>query len=131
MSYLVANPRTYSKTCLKRLLSKRPKNGFQDQLSLNAGRKYCIAECSKGGILQYFRPALSYHLSLRSLFCLFLSDRLRQVLLFFLAIMTTCHTTILHSFSVANLVRLKSAFSAAKTNRNIEMMDLACINVLL
>ena len=30
-----------------------------------------IAECSKGSILQYFRPSLSYHLSLRSLFCLF------------------------------------------------------------
>ena len=32
--------RTYSKTCVKRLLSKRQKNGFQDQLSLNAGQKY-------------------------------------------------------------------------------------------
>ena len=41
-----------------------------------------IAECSKGSILQYFRPSLSYHLSLRSLFCLFLSGRLRQVLLY-------------------------------------------------
>ena len=38
-----------------------------------------IAECSKGSILQYFRPSLSYHLSLRPLFCLFLSGRLRQV----------------------------------------------------
>ena len=38
-----------------------------------------IAECSKG-ILQYFRPSLSYHLSLRYLFCLFLSGRLRQIL---------------------------------------------------
>ena len=32
---------SYSKTCVKRALSKRPKNGFQDQLSLNAGQKYC------------------------------------------------------------------------------------------
>ena len=32
-----------------------------------------IAECSKGSILHYFQPSLSYHLSLRSLFCLFLS----------------------------------------------------------
>ena len=32
-----------------------------------------IAECSKGSILQYFQPSLSYYLSLRSLFCLFLS----------------------------------------------------------
>ena len=40
-----------------------------------------IAECSKGSILQYFQPSLSYHLSLRSLFCLFFSCRLRKVLL--------------------------------------------------
>ena len=40
------------------------------------------AECSKGSILQYFRPALSYHFPFRPLFCLFLSGRLRQVLLF-------------------------------------------------
>ena len=40
-----------------------------------------IAECSKGSILQYFRPSLSYYLSLRSLFCLFLSGGFRQVLL--------------------------------------------------
>ena len=39
-----------------------------------------IAECSKGSILQYFRPSLSYHLPLRPLFCLFLSGGLRQVL---------------------------------------------------
>ena len=40
-----------------------------------------IAECSKGSILQYFRPSLSYYLSIRSLFCLFLSGRFTQVLL--------------------------------------------------
>ena len=38
-----------------------------------------IAECSIESILQYFGPSLSYHLSLRSLFCLFLSGSLRQV----------------------------------------------------
>ena len=32
------------------------------------------AHGSSGSILQYFRPSLSYHLSLRS-FCLFLSGR--------------------------------------------------------
>ena len=37
---------TYSRTCVKQPLSKRQKNVFQDQLSLNAGQKYCI--------LQYF-----------------------------------------------------------------------------
>ena len=41
-----------------------------------------IAECSKGSILQYFRPSLSYHLSYRAFFCLFLSGRFTQVLLY-------------------------------------------------
>ena len=31
----------YSKTCLKRSLKRKTKIGFQDQLSLNAGQKYC------------------------------------------------------------------------------------------
>ena len=31
----------YSKTCVKQPLSKRPKIAFQEQLSLNAGQKYC------------------------------------------------------------------------------------------
>ena len=31
----------YSKTCVKRPLSKRPNIGFQYQLSLSAGQKYC------------------------------------------------------------------------------------------
>ena len=31
----------YSKTCVKQPLSKRPEIGFQDQLLLNAGQKYC------------------------------------------------------------------------------------------
>ena len=34
-----------------------------------------IAECSKGSILQFFQPLLSYQLSIRPLFCLFLSGR--------------------------------------------------------
>ena len=42
-----------------------------------------IVESSKGSIRQYFRPPLSYHLALRSLFCLYLSDRFTQVLLHF------------------------------------------------
>ena len=57
----------YSKACVKQTISKRPKIGFQYQLSLNAGQKYC------------------YHLSLRSLLCLFfLSGRFTQVLLYLL-----------------------------------------------
>ena len=49
----------------------KTKKGIQYRLSLNAGQS----------ILQYFRPSLSYHLSLSSLFCLFLSCRIRQGLL--------------------------------------------------
>ena len=71
--------RKYSKTCVKWPLSKRPKNGFQD---LSFSEVKSIAECSKGSILQYFQPTLSYHLSLRSLFCLFLNGRFTQVLLY-------------------------------------------------
>ena len=61
---------------------RRTKIGFQDRLSLNAGLKYC--RMLQESILQYFRPSLSYHLSLRPLFWLFMSGRLRQVLLYIL-----------------------------------------------
>ena len=70
----------YSKTCLKRPLSKRQKNclfylqNYQDRLSHNAGQKYC--RMLPGSILQYFRPAFSAHL-----LCISLSGRFRQVLL--------------------------------------------------
>ena len=70
----------YRKTCLKRPLKMKTKIGFQDRLSLNAGQKYC--RMLQESILQYFRPSLSYHMPLRSLFCLFVSGPLRQVLLF-------------------------------------------------
>ena len=63
--------------------SKRiPKIGFQDWLPLNAGQKYC--RMLQESILQNFRPSLSYHISLRPLFCQSLSGRLRQDLLYFL-----------------------------------------------
>ena len=67
-----------SKSCLKQLLSKRPQVDFQDQLSLNAGQKYCrMLQREHSAILL---PSLSYQLSLRPLFCLFLSGRFTQVL---------------------------------------------------
>ena len=59
---------------------RRPKLIFKTYYRLMQVKRF--AECSKGSILQYFRPSLSYHLSLRSLICLFLSGRLRQVLLY-------------------------------------------------
>ena len=60
----------YSKTCVERPLSKRPKMVFKTNYH------------SKGSIVQYFRPSLSYHLSLWSLVCLFLSGCFTQVLLY-------------------------------------------------
>ena len=42
-SRFLKSRRGYSKTCVKRPLSKRPKIGFQDQLSLNAGQTDLLA----------------------------------------------------------------------------------------
>ena len=67
---------------LKQPLKRWPTTAFQDQSSINAGQKYC--RMLQESILQYFRPSLSYHLSLRPLLCLFLRGRLRQVLLYFM-----------------------------------------------
>ena len=58
----------------------KTKIGFPDRLSLNAGQKYC--RMLQESILQSFRLSLSYHLSLRPLFYLFLSGNSRQVLLY-------------------------------------------------
>ena len=43
-----------SKPCVERPSKKRPKIGFQDRLSLNAGQKYC--RMIQESVLQYFRP---------------------------------------------------------------------------
>ena len=64
----------YSNTCVKRPLSKRQKIGLQDKLSLNAGQKYC---------------RISYHLSFKSLFCLFLSGRFTQFYLYITKLLAT------------------------------------------
>ena len=70
---------TYSKTCEKRATQKDRKLVFKTNYFLMQVKS--IAECSKGSILRYFRPSLSYHLSLRSMFRLFFSGRFTQVLL--------------------------------------------------
>ena len=50
-----------SKTCGKRLLSKRQKIGFQDQLSLNAGQKYCrVLQEEHSAILSTFIKLLLF-----------------------------------------------------------------------
>ena len=67
------------KTCVKRPLSKRPHIGFQDQLLLNAGQKYCK-------MLQWQHSAiLSTLIKLPFVFMIFvlsiLSGRFTRVLL--------------------------------------------------
>ena len=61
----------YSKTCVTTTL-KKTEYLFSIPIIAKMQVK-SIAECSKGGILQYCRPSLSYHLSFRSLFYLLLS----------------------------------------------------------
>ena len=70
----------FSKSCLKRPLQKEAKIGFQGRLSFNAGQKYCrMLQGEHSAILLTF---IKYHLLLRPLLCLFLSDRFTQVLLY-------------------------------------------------
>ena len=75
----------YSKTCLKRPFKK------VDQLLLYAGRKYCRMHSA------ILWPSLSYHLLLRSLFCLFLSGCLRQVLLYWQPTCSFCFVEFIDS----------------------------------
>ena len=62
----------YSKTCVKLVF----------KINSHLMQVKSIAECSKGSILQYFRPAVSYCLLLRYLFCLFMSGSFTQILLY-------------------------------------------------
>ena len=67
--------------------------------------------------MHYFRPSLSYHLSLRLLFCLFLSGPLRQALHVFLSktirFWYISHfQTIKAQASLHNFCRLNRAFAA-------------------
>ena len=61
----------YSKTCVKRPLSKRPKIGFPDQLSLNAGQSIAAI------LLTYIKLPFVIKIFVLSI----LSDRFTQVLL--------------------------------------------------
>ena len=72
----------YSKTCLNRPPTQKEDQKLVFKRDYRLIQVKRIAECSPWNILQCFRPSLSYHLSLRFLFCLFLSGRLRQVLLY-------------------------------------------------
>ena len=88
-SWITMDQYCFNITCLKRPLKRSRQNMFEERYSLTAGqkstrlmqvKKYC--RMLPWGILHYFGPAISYHLSLRPLFCLFLSGRFRQVLLY-------------------------------------------------
>ena len=87
----------FSKTCVKRPLSKRPNIGFQDQLS-------SIADCPEGIILQYFRPSLSSHSSLRSLFLFFESP-------FYTGFTGFKQTIFLYMFGILVKERLSASFA--------------------
>ena len=50
----------YSKTCVKRPLSKRPKHAFQDRLSFNADQKYCIKTFVMSILSDRFTQVLLY-----------------------------------------------------------------------
>ena len=66
------------------LKKKKTKIGFQGQLLLNAGQKYCreLQGEHSAILLTYIRARLGYNLSLRSLFCLLLSGHFTQILLY-------------------------------------------------
>ena len=86
----------YSKTCVKRPLSKRPKIGFRDQLSLNAGQKYCrmfplfcrstycrmLQRGGGGGHSALLLTFIKLPFVIKIFVCLFLSCRFTQVLLY-------------------------------------------------
>ena len=70
----------YSKTYLERPLKKKTKIGFQDRFLLNAGQKYCrMLQWERSAILSTF---IKLPFVKRIFFCLFLSGRLIQVLLY-------------------------------------------------
>ena len=109
---------TLKKTTIRPVLSghskRRPKLFLKTDYRLMQVKS--IAECSKGSILQFFRPSLSYHLSLKSLFCLFLIGRLRQGLLYKIYFLLW-HTVIAGLDSVYNTILLIDNLHFLMTNR--------------
>ena len=67
----------YSETCVKWPLSKRSKLIFKTNYRLIQ-----VKSITEWSILQYYRPSLSCHLSLKPLFSVVLSGRFTQVLLY-------------------------------------------------
>ena len=72
----------YSKPVYNGTLKKAKNCFFKNNYHLMQVKS--IAECSKGSILQYFRPSLSYHQSLKTFVLSILSIRFTHVLLFYM-----------------------------------------------
>ena len=72
----------YSKTYVKRPLSKRPQIGFQDQLLLNAGQKYC--RMLQGEHSAKLSTIIKLPFVSKIFICLFLNGHFTQVLLYIL-----------------------------------------------
>ena len=86
-----------------------------------------IAECTEGVLLQYFRHSLNYHLSLRSLFCLFLSVRFTQV---FLHMLTRLLQDLCYHYTMANSCRQQNS-SGTFYPEKPALMGLCCWLTLL
>ena len=77
----ICKKKKYSKTCVKRPLSKDRKFGCQDQLSLNAGQKYCrMLKGEHSAILSTFIKLL---FAIKIFVLSVLSGRFTRVLLYF------------------------------------------------
>ena len=79
----IGPPILYFKCTVKPVLSgltkRRPKICFQDRLSLNEGQKYYKMEALHSAILSTF---IELPFVYKTMFCLFLSGRFTQVLLY-------------------------------------------------
>ena len=74
----------YSKPCLKLLLSKGPKFGFQDLLSLNSSQKYC--RMLKGGHSAKFLTFIKLPFAVKIFVSSVLSGHFRQVICYSMTI---------------------------------------------
>ena len=113
------NLEVYSKTCLKRPLKKKTKLCFHDQLSLNAGQKYCrMLQGEHSAILSTFIKPQSV-MQIFVVFFLFLSGRFRQVLLYFT--FRTCIVGIRNGCIIAQSSLVTGAISYfPKSNGEVE-----------
>ena len=109
----------YSKTCLKQPLKSRQKKVFKTDYRLMQAKS--IAECS---ILQYFRPALSYHPSLVCLFFECLLKTIFNVLLWTIQILLYKYN-ILERVLVENIIPRNVIINrgAAEVDNNISRDD--------